>query len=157
MTLTLDADRAAAMLDALGLPADTTDPDLIVATVVDLATQAAGLDPAKPSTVAAAAKRAGLAVIDAATEAALRHDAAEGRKLAAAAAAAKVENEVDDAIAKGKILARSRRHWVTLISADPAMSQVLAGIAPETAVPLTEIGHSVDADGDLARKPAWFY
>lgn len=43
---------AAALLDALGLPADTTDVDLVVATVTDLAAQVAGMDPTKPSTVA---------------------------------------------------------------------------------------------------------
>lgn len=114
------------------------------------------VDPAKPSTVAAAAAKAGLEVLDTATVAALRHDAAQGRQLATAAAHAKVEASVDDAIAKGKITAPRRKHWVTLIEADPAMADVLAAIPNETAVPITEIGHSAD-DIATADKPAWFY
>lgn len=150
-------EQIAALLEALGLPPDTADPDLVVATVTDLAAQAAGVDPAKPSTVAAAARKAGLEVIDADTAAALRRDATEGRKIAAAAARAATEAAVDDAISKGKIAASRRKHWVTLIEADPGMADVLAATPPETAVPLTEIGHSTDTSGDLAKKPAWFY
>ena len=156
MALTISDDQAAALLDALGLPADTTDPQLVVDTVVDLAAQAEALDPAKQSTVAAAARRAGLEVIDADTVAALRHDAQEGRKLAAAAARTTIEAAVDDAISKGKITAARRKHWVTLIEADPEMAKVLAATPPETAVPMTEIGHGVEADA-LTRQPAWFY
>lgn len=55
MTLTFDDTQAAALLEALGLPADTDDPDLVVATAVDLAAQAAEINAEKPSTIAAAA------------------------------------------------------------------------------------------------------
>jgi hypothetical protein len=41
------------------------------------------MDPAKPSTVAAAAKKAGLDVIDTVSLEALRRDASEGRQLKA--------------------------------------------------------------------------
>lgn len=156
MAFTLTDEQSTELLDTLGLPADTTDPALVLDTVKDLAAQAEGVDPAKPSTVAAAAAKAGLEVLDTATVAALRHDAAQGRQLAAAAAHAKVEASVDDAIAKGKITAPRRKHWVTLIEADPAMADVLAAIPNETAVPMTEIGHSAD-DIATADKPAWFY
>jgi hypothetical protein len=43
---------------------------------------------------------------------------------------------------------------VTLIKARPGMAEVLASVPNETAVPMTEIGHSVDPAAD---KPAWFY
>lgn len=157
MALELDDTQTAVLLDALGLPADTADAQLVVDTAVDLAAQAEGVDPAKPSTVAAAAKRNGLEVIDKDTADALRRDAQEGRKIAAAAARAKVEASVDDAINKGKVTPGRRKHWLTLIEADPGMADVLASIPNETAVPLAEIGHGTDNGGDLAEPAGWFY
>lgn len=154
MSFTLTDEQSTELLATLGLPADTTDAALVLATAADLAAQAEGVDPAKPSTVAAAAAKAGLEVLDSATVAALRHDAAQGRQLAAAAAHAKVEASVDDAIAKGKITPPRRKHWVSLIEADAAMADVLASIPNETAVPMTETGHSDIVTTD---KPAWFY
>lgn len=155
MTFELNDAQTAAVLDALGLPADTTDAQLVIDTATDLAAQAEGITAAKPSTIAAAAKKAGLEVIDTDTAAALRRDAAEGRQLAAAARKATVEAAVDDAISKGKITASRRKHWVTLIEADPDMAKVLAAVPNETAVPMTEVGHSADiAD---TKPAAWFY
>ncbi|KUH89799.1 phage protease [Mycobacterium sp. IS-1556] len=153
-------EQSAKLLELLGLPADTDDAELVLATVEDIANQVAAMDPAKPSTVAAAAKRAGLEVIDTDTAEALRRDAAEGRKLAAAAAQAKVEAAVDDAINKGKITPGRRKHWVSLIQADPGMADVLAGVPNETAVPMTEVGHSTDPahdQGDDEHERVWFY
>ncbi|TDK88658.1 hypothetical protein [Mycolicibacterium mucogenicum] len=156
MALTFTDEQATALLEALGLPADTTDAQLVVDTTVDLAAQAQAVDSAKPSTVAAAAKRNGMEVLDKETAAALRRDAAEGRRLTAAAVLAKVEASVDDAINKGKITPGRRGHWVTLIQADPGMAEVLASVPNETAVPMTELGHSSDADtSDGAAE--WFY
>jgi hypothetical protein len=152
-----DDDQTAALLDALGLPADTDDPQLVIDTAVDLAAQLG--DPSKPSAIAASAKHAGLEVIDTDTAAALRRDAAEGRKIAAAAAKAKVEVEaaVSDAVDKGKITPARRNHWVTLIDADPGMAEVLAAVPAQTAVPLSEVGHATDNTGDLAEAAPWFY
>ncbi len=65
-----------------------------------------------PSAVAAAAKKHGLDVVDHDTHEALKRDAADGRRLKAAATHAKVETAVDDAIDKGKIAALRRKHWV---------------------------------------------
>ena len=156
MALEFDDAQAAALLDAVGLPADTTDPQLVVDTAVDLAAQLEDVDAAKPSTIAAAAKRNGMEVIDKDTADSLRRDAQEGRRIAAAAARAKVEASVDDAIGKGKIMPSRRKHWVTLIEADPPMADTLASIPNETAVPLTEMGHGTDTD-DLAEPAGWFY
>lgn len=153
----LTPEQSAQLLELLGLPADTTDPELILATIDDLAKQAADAANQKPSDVAAAAKKQGLDVIDADTLTALRHDAAQGRQLVAATAAQKIAASVDDAISKGKITAARRKHWVTLIEADPAMADVLAAVPDETAVPLAEIGHGGgDNEGGPGRDD-WFY
>jgi hypothetical protein len=64
----------------------------------------------------------------------LRIEATEGRQFKAAAERHHVERKVDDAIAKGKIAASRRKHWVTLIGADPGMADVLASTPDGTAV-----------------------
>lgn len=135
-------------------PTNTANSQLVIDTAVDLAAQLG--DPAKPSTIAASAKRAGLEALDTDTAAALRRDAAEGRKIAAAAAKSKVEASVDDAVGKGNITPSRRKHWVALIEADPGMADVLAATPNETAVPMTEVGHSAD-NADLTQPATWFY
>ncbi len=112
MTRTFSDEQTAALLEALGLQPDTDDAQLVVDTAADLAAQAAGMNPEQPSTVAAAARRHGLELVDHDTHEALKRDAAEGRKIAAAAARAKVEAAVDDAVNKGKITPARRKHWV---------------------------------------------
>jgi hypothetical protein len=65
-----------------------------------------------------------------------------------------VERKVDDAIAKGKIAASRRKHWVTLIGADPGMADVLASTPDGTAVADERAGHGVAGEGgELAE---WF-
>jgi hypothetical protein len=158
MALTLDDTHSAVLLTLLGLPEDTDDIALIIDTIRD-ATRDPMLplpDDAAASQVAAAAKKHGLELLDTDTAEALRRDAAEGRKIAAAAARAKVEAAVDDAVDNGKITAARRKHWVTLIDADPGMADVLAAVPNETAVPLTELGHSLEPR-DRDDSPAWFY
>ncbi|WP_167107278.1 phage protease [Mycobacterium sp. DL592] len=158
MAITLTDDQAASLLDMLGLPPDTTDVDTILATVQDLASdeQSEG-DMAKPSAVAAAAKRIGFDVIETASLESLRRDATEGRQIKAAAEHAKIESTVDDAVRKGKITAARRKHWVALIGADPGMADVLASVPDETAVPLTAVGYGVDSESGLpADTTEWF-
>lgn len=143
--------------ELLGLPLDTTDAELILDTIEDLIKQVEeAAERTKPSDVAAAAKRQGLEVIDADTLAALRRDAAEGRQIKAAAQRQQIEATVAEAITKGKITASRRKHWIDLITADPAMADVLASVPDETAVPLSEIGHGL---GDEENHPRtdWFY
>lgn len=156
--LTFDETQAATLLELLGLPAETDDVETILATVKDAVTASTAED-AKPSAVAAAAKRVGMELLDSDTAATLRHDAAEGRKIAAAAAAAKIEASVGDAITKGKITPARKKHWIDLITADPGMADVLAGVPNETAVPMAEIGHGVgNEDGRPGDKSEqWFY
>ena len=159
MALTLNDTQEAELLKLLGLPeADPgeSDVELVIDTITDLAAQVQALDPEKPSTVAAAAARNGLEVIDKDTAAALRRDAAEGRRVAAAAAAAKVEAAVADAVNKGKITPGRSKHWIQLITADPGMADVLAAVPNETAVPMTEVGTSADTTGEPTDS-GWFY
>jgi hypothetical protein len=158
MALTLNDAQETELLKTLGLPdaqPGETDVELVIAAVTDLADQAG--DPAKPSTIAASAKRAGLEVLDNDTAAALRRDAQEGRRVVAAAAKARTEAVVDDAIRKGKIAGSRRKHWITIIEADPESATILASIADETAVPLTEVGHSEDAPANADGGGEWFY
>jgi hypothetical protein len=157
MALTFDDTQAAALLEALGLPPETTDIDLILATAADLAAQAAGMNPEKPSTVAAAARKAGLETIDAASLAALKHDAQEGRAMAAAAKQQKIEAAVDEALRLGKIARSRRKHWIMLCTNDEGMLAELAAVPNETAVPLTEIGHSTEPADEHADTGRWFY
>ncbi|RFZ34976.1 Mu-like prophage I protein [Mycobacterium marinum] len=156
MALMFDDDQAAALLDALGLPADTTDIDTALATVKDAVT-ASTAENAQPSAVAAAARRVGLELIDADTITALRRDANEGRQIKAAAARQKIEDTVADAISKGKITPARRKHWLNLIEADPGMAEVLASVPDETAVPLTEIGHGVGNEDTNGPTDTWFH
>jgi len=149
-------EQIAALLEALGLAADTTDPQLVVDTAADMRAQLDGMTPEQPSSVAAAAKRHGMEVIDTATADALRRDAQEGRKIAAAAAKARIEASVDDAINRGAITLGRRKHWVSAIEADPGMADVLASYPNAMAVPLSELGHSAD-NSDLAEPAPWFY
>lgn len=158
MALEFDDTQSATLLASLGLPDGTDDVTLILATVGDAVTAA---DPdadqpdasdAKPSDIAAAAAKHGMEVHDKATVESWRRDAAEGRRIAAAARKAEVERVVDEAVDRGKILASRREHWKTLIENDPPMAQTLASIADETAVPLTEVGHSADVADDTQ----WF-
>jgi hypothetical protein len=159
--LTFDETQAAVLLALLGLPEDTDDIDVVIETVKDVTRDPmlppAG-DDAAPSAVAAAAKRHGLEVIDASSAEALRRDAAEGRRLVAAGAKAKVEASVDAAIDKGKITPGRKKHWVTLIENDPGMADVLAAVPDETAISLKEIGHATNVDAaDRPDAAEWFY
>ena len=158
--LTFTEEQTTRLLELLGLPADTdlTDIDAILAVIESLTEVEASGDDTKPSAVAAAAKRLGLEAIDTDTLAALRADATEGRQIKAAAAKAKVEGQVDDAIRHGKIPPSRRTHWVDLITADAGMADVLASTPNETAVPMTEIGHGQTSDGEHLDEPApWFH
>lgn len=165
MALTLNDEQEAQLLDLIGLPAaepGETNVEDVLDTIADLAeegtkaTASAQAGGETPTGIAAAAKAAGLEVVDPSTLDDLRAQAAEGRRLAAAAAQAKVAASVDDAISRGKIAPSRREHWLTICAADAGMVDVLAGIPDETAVPMTELGHSLEpiahgSDG------AWLY
>lgn len=140
MALTFDDNQAAELLETLGLPTDTTDIAVAIATAKDAITSGATL---QPSAIVAAAKAAGLEAMDIATADALRAEAAEGRQIKATVARQRIEDTVTNAITKGKITPARKDHWVNLITADPGMAEVLNNVPDETAVPMNEIGHSV--------------
>lgn len=90
----------------------------------------------------------------------MRRDASNGRQMAAAATQ-KIEASVDEAVRKGKITPARRKHWVTLIGADPGMAHVLASIPDETAAPVSEPGHGHNPEPgeeeEIAEAAEWFY
>lgn len=150
MALTLDDNQTAQLIQALGLPADTTDIDTILSTVADMAKTDGG-------DVVAAAKRAGLATIDPESLVQLQAAAQHGREIAAAAAKQRVEDAVESAIHAGKIPVARRAHWVTLITNDKAMADVLASM-PDDLIPMNEMGHGRGGEesGELAERADWF-
>lgn len=158
MALALTDVQSTELLDALGLPEDTSDPELVIATAKDLAAQAAGMKAEQPASVAAAAAKHGMDLVDHDTHESLKAAAAEGRRVVAAARLQAIEAKVDDAVSRGKITVGRRKHWITLLQNDDSMADVLAGIADETAIALSEIGHSADTSrDDLAEAGQWFY
>lgn len=168
MALTFNDEQEAELLDLLGLPkADpgTTDVQVVLDTVADLAEQDGGTGttpPAPgtgtpPSTMVATAQAAGLEVIDAEALAGLRADAAEGRRLIAEARQVTIEAAVDDAVRLGKITPARKAHWVQMIHHDPAMADFLAELPAETAVPMTELGHSSEPMAKAGDDDAWVF
>lgn len=161
MALTFDDTQSAVLLTLLGLPEDTDDADLVVETVRD-----AAVPPA-----AGHGRRGTVGDRSSSQEtrprnARHRHHAGPRTRRSRrppphrAAAQAKVEATVDAAIDNGKITPGRRKHWVSLIAADSGMADVLASIPDETAVPLSEIGHSAaESDTQLTPEggPHWFY
>lgn len=154
MALTFADDQATRLLELLGLPADTTDLATVLATIEDLAATESASG-GKPSEIAAAAGRIGLTVVDTDTLNTLHAAADEGRRIKAAAAKAEIEDKVTDAVHKGKITPARRKHWLALITADPAMADVLASVPDETAMSFTEIGYAGIPD-ELTDTPTWF-
>lgn len=155
LQLAFDDAQQATLFDLLGIPPDTElEVDALLEVLDDALDPDNDEDP-QPSKVAAIANRLGLDVVDTDSLAALRRDAEQGRRLTAQLARTKVENLVDDAIRRGKITVARRKHWVDLVGADPAMADVLNNIEDETAVPLTEVGHSIDPDEDTTAT-TWF-
>ncbi|OPX11995.1 hypothetical protein [Mycobacterium sp. AT1] len=159
MALTLNDTQEAELIKLLGLPEaepGEADTELVIDTVVDLAAQAEAFDPAKPSAVAAAARRSGMDLVDHDLHEALKRDAAAGRQAVAAAARQKVEASVDAAIDRGALAPARRGAWIELISADNAMADVLAKVPDHAVVPLSEIGHAA-TPSDIDRPVGWFY
>ena len=75
--------------------------------------------------------------------------------MAAAAAQQKIEAAVDEAVSKGK---SRRRVNVTgsVVHQRRRNARISGSVPAETAVPMSEVGHSIDAAADDAA-PAWFY
>lgn len=134
------------LLEALALPADTTDPELVALAVEDAITA--------PATGQQTAAAAGLTQVDPDTLAALRRDAEQGRAIAAAAVQRDRATLVAAAINRGSITPARRQHWLTVLAADPGMADTLASL-PSGLVPVTgEIGHATESATEPA---AWFH
>lgn len=136
------------LLEALALPPDTTDPELVALAVEDAATAPA------PTTGQQTAAAAGLTQVDPDTLAALRRDAEQGRAIAAAAVQRDRATLVAAAVNRGSITPARRQHWLTVLAADPGMADTLASL-PAGLVPVTgEIGHAIEPATEPA---AWFH
>lgn len=137
------------LLDALALPADTTDPEMVALAVEDAVTT--------PATPVPTAASAGLVGVDPGTLAALRRDAEQGRAIAAAAVQRERTQLVAAAVSAGRITPARREHWVTVLAADPGMADTLASL-PAGLVPMVEVGYSGAAEVSEPTEPAaWFH
>ncbi|MDO3045233.1 Mu-like prophage I protein [Mycobacteroides abscessus subsp. abscessus] len=152
----------------LGLGPDATDEEVLAALDKLASTEQEDIDEDATTTeddsaevgagtavdgkeLVAAAAKAGLVLMDPARVAKLESDAAAGalaRQTQVAEAHAKV---VDSAVAKGKITAPRRDHFLALMKADPeGTTALLDSIPAETAVPLTEVGHGTEAQASAS-------
>ena len=146
--------------ERLGLSADATDDD-VLAKIDEMSAAPAPpaadeptpqpVDAATPAMeLAAAAAKAGLVLMDPTKVTELQTNAALGAQARAEQIAAAQAKIVDAAIAQGKIAPPRRPHFIALIAADEkGTTELLAGIPPETAVPLTEIGHALEPQASI--------
>lgn len=130
------------LLEALALPADT-DLETAVTAVEDLVTT--------PT-----AASAGLTALDPGTLAHLRRDAEQGRQLAAAAAARDRTTLVAAAVRDGRIPVGRSDHWLTVLTVDPGMHTVLAGMPPGL-IPVSEIGWEGQSNEAVTEPMPWFH
>lgn len=122
-----------------GVSADA-DADTIVAGLVEALDERA--EPA-------AANPPGTVVLDEATVAQLRADAAAGRTALETQQRQEREATVTAAVRDGRIPVSRRDHWVAQLEADPeGAGQVLASLAAGT-IPVEELGHGDGADKPL--------
>lgn len=130
---------------------EDTDEDTTTTTAEDDSVEAGAGTAVDGKELVAAAAKAGLVLMDPARVAKLESDAAAGalaRQTQVAEAHAKV---VDAAVAKGKITAPRRDHFLALMKADPeGTTALLDSIPAETAVPLTEVGHGTEAQASAS-------
>lgn len=141
-----------AILAVCGLDEKATPEDVL--DVITSLVEKEGVDDGKPSSIAAAAGRAGLKVLDETTYLSLRAAAAEATQIKAAAEADERERIVAAAVQRGAITPGRRDHWLTLLAADPGMKDVLMSTPDELAVPLREVGHSASVDDD-GQQTSW--
>ncbi|MDO3245256.1 ATP-dependent Clp protease proteolytic subunit [Mycobacteroides abscessus subsp. abscessus] len=130
---------------------EDTDEDTTTTTAEDDSVEVGAGTAVEGKELVAAAAKAGLVLMDPARVAKLESDAAAGalaRQTQVAEAHAKV---VDSAVAKGKITAPRRDHFLALMKADPeGTTALLDSIPAETAVPLTEVGHGTEAQASAS-------
>lgn len=144
-----------AMLEALSLPADTTDAQTVVDAVVALADDEATEPPdptttnAEPSVAAAMARLPqGMQVVETATIEALKADASAGRAAREQQLADHRTRLVDTAVRDGRIAPARREHWENSLKADDGNTEVLAGLAKGLIPVDGEIGHGKEIPAD---------
>lgn len=109
-----------------------------------------------PAQVAAAAKRLGMTVLDAATETGLRADASAGREALARIQRQEDSAVVSSAVSDGKIPPSREAHYLGLMERDrEGTTAWLASLPKESAVPLSELGHSTEPTEDITANPAY--
>lgn len=150
------------LVQKLGIAADADDEttlkaldEALAATTVvnDAAPEAAE---ATPEQIAAAAKKHGLAVLDAEVAQRLTADAAAGREARDRQQREDDAKVVDAAISKGKITPARREHFITLMASDrDGTTTLLEKTLQEAAVPLTEFGHSTEPVEDITKDPRY--
>ncbi|MGB0971355.1 MAG: hypothetical protein ACPGVG_10380, partial [Mycobacterium sp.] len=98
----------------------------------------------------------GLTVLDSEVAQRLTADAAAGREARDRQQAEDDARVVDAAIGKGKITPARREHFITLMASDrEGTTTLLDKTLQESAVPLTELGHSTEPVTDVTDDPAY--
>ena len=159
------------ILDALGLPEDATDEDIIAKIAEgkgggdkpdDKPPAEDDVDAGQVNELTKAAAKLGLTVIDPGTLAEMQRNSSLGAKAHATMETQRISATVDAAISLGKIPPARREHFVALMRADEVgTTKLLADIPAETAVPMTELGHALnpqamaDQDGDVTETAAY--
>lgn len=154
----------------LGISADADDETLLNA--VNDALAANSDDPAEadtestdtpttteletPAQVAAAAKRLGMTVLDDETATGLRADASAGREALARIQRQEDSAVVSAAVSDGKIPPSRQAHYLGLMERDrEGTTAWLASLPKESAVPLSECGHSTEPVEIITENPVY--
>lgn len=132
------AEQLTTMRQEIGVAADA-DGDTIVAGLVE-----ALKEKAEPTTAKVAPE--GMVMLDEATLATLKADAAAGQEARSEQIRTKREGLVKAAVNDGRIPPARREHWAALLEADPGAEETLAALTPGL-VPLVELGHAEGAAG----------
>lgn len=151
-----------AALQKLGLDAEADD-DAVNAAIEALPDQpeagsgeAAPVEEATPEQIAAAAKKHGLTVYTSEVADRLTADATAGREARDRQQRDDDAKVVDAAISKGKITPSRREHFITLMASDrEGTTTLLEKTLQESAVPLTEMGHSTEPVDNPADNPVY--
>lgn len=123
--------------EALGLPEDTGEEDVLTAALDRLT------EPAPPAPTAALPD--GVVAISAAQLEELRNDAQAGREAREAQVRAERSNLVEAAVNDGRIAPAERDAWLAKLETGTGADQVLASLKPGV-IPVNQIGHGGNAD-----------
>lgn len=153
------------LVQRLGITADADDDEILKA--IDELVSNSDTNPDAPAAVdvedltvdqlAAAARKHGLTVSDAAADQQLRADAAAGREARAQQVREHRERVVGASINAGKIPPARKEHYLGLMEKDPEGTETFLNDLPaQASVPMTELGHSgdpIDESDDITTNP----